>query len=289
MGGFFSSLLESEFMAVLCYRIESFKVGQSRPVAVTIDTYTATPAKARPDRLLRLISRSVTVLSPGMYECAGTVHGEVEEMLTAHLAPTVTVAELADLAVCLDWYQIPPIAGHGDWSRTKIGQLVHDAKYDAKYKARSAARAELAVRCAKFVLAHPVMRRADLVLAMPGSGLGSAHVEAVPQWLADAVTRALRIPQDGSLRRVHLAEHPQKDLRTLGDKADLNQEGTMAASGVRDRRVLLLDDTMAHGSSVREACRALTAAGASLVYSLTMAKDASGRRGYDFDLSPDNR
>ena len=278
-------------MSVLCYRIGEFKVGRTHPVSVTVHTYTAPPSVARPDTLLRLISRSVTALSetnPGMYRCAGTTQAEAGQLLAAHLAPTVTIAGLADLAVCLDWYRIPPSEGREGWTDSEIGRLVRAAKYGVG-RPQAEARETLAARCIEFVSAHPVMRRADLVLAMPGSGVGPAPVGAIAQLLADALGRALGMAQDASLLRFRRAERPQKELRRAGAQADGNQAGTMRASDVDGRTVLLLDDTMAHGSSVREACRALGAAGASRVYSLTMAKDASGRRGYDFDLAPDHR
>ena len=47
--------------------------------------------------------------------------------------------------------------------------------------------------------------------------------------------------------------------------------------------IVIVDDLMEHGSTVREACRALQVAGAQQVASLTLAKNRTGTREYAFD------
>lgn len=75
--------------------------------------------------------------------------------------------------------------------------------------------------------------------------------------------------------------HPQRLLYTAGSALDQrglgraerarNVEGTMRARGVDGRRVLIVDDVVTTGATLREAERALTAAGATVVGAATVA------------------
>ena len=52
---------------------------------------------------------------------------------------------------------------------------------------------------------------------------------------------------------------------------------------VAGKRVIVVDDLMRHGSSLKEANRVLSAAGASGVVSIALVKNYKGTNGYEFD------
>ena len=75
----------------------------------------------------------------------------------------------------------------------------------------------------------------------------------------------------------------QKNL-TESDDPDVNQRGTMSASVTGDPSlVVVVDDLMRHGSTIREASRALREAGVLQTASVTLVKNRTGTRGYKFD------
>lgn len=282
-------------MAVLCYRVKTFRIRTiAAALLVDIETYTASPIETDIRRLLGMVCQSVDVANASLlsltatYRCVGASATEVSNLLSAHLSPVVTASDVADIGVCLDWWNVPPHQNTAEWTTTEVGNLVRTAKYRSGAVQADALR-DLADRSVTYVLRHPVLRTSDLVLAMPGSSLGAAQPGTIAAAVASKISQDCHPTLSDSLRRVRLADVAQKHLRTSGNQADANQVGTMESQTVEGKSVLLVDDTMAQGSSAREACRALRAAGASRVYSLTMAKDASGRRGYDFDLAPDHR
>ncbi len=74
---------------------------------------------------------------------------------------------------------------------------------------------------------------------------------------------------------------PQKNIDAA--RAETNQKNTMRASTSGERGlIVLVDDLMGQGDTVREASRALREAGAVRVGAVVLAKDVTGTRKYKF-------
>jgi len=254
-------------------------------VTLSINTYSMAAPQTNILDLLRQVAPSAALVGPNrnlfetayLYRVAPNELPAAVALLQSHVSPVVSVmlAE-CELALCLDFYQHPD-EEQGGWSKTAVGALVHATKYGGQGRL---AGPQLAEQVINFVKAHPVLSKVDAVAAVPSSqSIGAAErglAYGVAKYLADALGVSLV-----ALSRSARTEHPQKNVRD-GDP-EANQAGTMEASlQVAQRRVLIIDDLMRHGSTVREAARALRAAGADRVYSLTLAKEHTGTRGYRF-------
>ena len=195
-----------------------------------------------------------------LYRIPSQERGDALTLLESHRAPVVTAIDTdCDLSVCLDFYQHPPGDDpDGEWEPTALGDLVYAAKYRPGGRDAKAAVPECGRRVVSYVDSHPVLRQLSGVAAVPGSGSG------VPSRLltltARAVSEAFGVPVV-ELRRNRTVE-PQKNLAG-GDDPDANQQGTMSAAITGNPSlVVVIDDLMRHGSTVREASRALREAGA---------------------------
>jgi predicted amidophosphoribosyltransferase len=267
-------------MPVACYQISEFEQAEG---VLTVSTYSLAAFQANIEDLLRLVAPTVRYLGPSgdffdpgyRYEVAPGELPRAMALLQSHLAPTVTAMLDCSVAVCLDFYAHPNEAGQ--WVRTEVGRLVHSAKYGGNLRQAGPL---LAARVTEYVRLHPIMSQAVAVAAMPSSqSLGVAD-RGLPAGLATWVSRELGIPV-APLARTSVTPHAQKNL-PAGQDADANQAHSMGAVLDASGLVLVLDDLMEDGSTVREATRALGAAGAMGVASLTLAKDRKGTRRYQF-------
>jgi predicted amidophosphoribosyltransferase len=75
--------------------------------------------------------------------------------------------------------------------------------------------------------------------------------------------------------------HAQKNLPDDVDPVE-NQAGTMSAIVPAGGLILVIDDLMRHASTIEEAARALVDGGASSVASLSLVKERTGTRRYQF-------
>ena len=209
----------------------------------------------------------------------GAKREDVETLLRVQSSPCFVAETSCDLSLCLDLYRSPPNAGQEGWVPTAAGKLVSDAKYG-----RSAKAAEKLVRmAADFVSRHPILKQSLVVAAVPSTDrLGTAPKGQLPARLAAGIAERCGMDMV-SLERAKPRAKKQKDLGKEDDP-DQHQQCTMAcdARGA-DRTVLIVDDLMGHGSSVKEAARALRAAGFGRVFSLVMVKKAEGTQGYSFN------
>lgn len=276
-------------MPVECYRVVGFQ--QLSDDRIEVETYSLGPDNTNIKELLRLAAPStrressmglpmdVTDLEgshSARYEVAPDEMADALALLGSHREPVVTaIGTGCDVSVCLDFYRHPAVdAPDESWEYTVIGDTV----YEAKYRWRNEAQKECRHLAVSYVERHPVLQRLTGVAAVPGSaGVTSRLLKLVSR----AVSAKFDVPPV-DLRRTHKTR-PQKNLKK-DDDHDGNQRGTMEATITGNPGlIVIVDDLMAHGSTVREADRALRAAGAQQIASLTLAKDRTGTRGYVFD------
>lgn len=275
-------------MPVVCYQIAEFEQEQDQPV-LAVNTYSLSAPDTNLEKLLRLVAPSVKALGPTSsifdpayrYELAAEELPAAVALLRSHEAPSVTAITRCALSVCLDFYQHPDTVDGPDgsvtWKKTDVGSQVHASKYRGRARQIGPA---LAARVADFVLKHPLLSSAVGVAPIPSSKtLGPAKKGLVPG-IAEWVSRELEIPVV-RLERVSLPDYSQKNL-PKGADPDANQANSMQAHLDRAGLVLVLDDLMRDASTVNEAARALTEAGAGTVTSLTLVKERTGTRGYRF-------
>ena len=146
------------------------------------------------------------------------------------------------------------------------------ALYKAKYRNDPQAIRALSSELADFAQRHPRLRSCATVAAPP---ISQANANLPLGW-AQAVAETLR------------AETLAVDWKTPPGGAQKNNEGTvrgnMIAPGPIQGDVLVIDDALGYGETLKEAGRALKQAGASKVYALCVAKDMR-RTAYNSDGS----
>ena len=193
-------------------------------------------------------------------------------LLESHRAPVVTALDTGcEISVCLGFHQdVQNDLPSNEWARTEVGELVRKAKYDRN----EAAVSECCRRVVGYVARHPVLCRLTGVAAMPGSS-------RLPARMARAIQDEFDVPLVG-LQRIKQVK--QAKNMELSDNPDANQRDSMLATPPSDPSlIVVVDDLMGQGSTVREASRALRAAGALQVCSVMLSKNIKGTREYPFD------
>lgn len=154
--------------------------------------------------------------------------------------------------------------------RTEWGDLLSRAKYQNDREAAAQLSRQLE-RCV-VALPLPTLSAASAIVAAPKSDANTPDL--VGKWAED-------IASNLGLRRLasykSRATDPQKNLSAGESETDLTRRiaNSVGVSGVMARdQVLILDDTIRSGGTLREIGRALRAAGAAAVCGLTVAKDA---------------
>ena len=159
--------------------------------------------------------------------------------------------------------------------RTEWGDLLSRAKYQNDRDAAAQLGSQLE-RCI-VALPRPTLSAANAIVAAPKSDAGTPDL--VGEW-ADAIASSL------GLRRLVgykiRATDPQKNLSEGESEIDLTRRiaNSVGVSEVTARdKVLILDDTISSGGTLREIGRALRVAGAAVVCALTVAKNARFTQG----------
>ncbi|MFT4214528.1 MAG: phosphoribosyltransferase family protein [Microbacterium sp.] len=124
--------------------------------------------------------------------------------------------------------------------------------------------------------------RAAVADAAAAAPFGSASVAVVPVPSSRSALRR-RGYDPAALIAVRAGLHPVRALRVAGiaDQRGLGREerarnvaGSMSAGGVAGRCVIVVDDVVTTGATLREAARALRAAGATVLAAATVAATA---------------
>lgn len=145
---------------------------------------------------------------------------------------------------------------------TIVGKL-EDA---AKHHGDDAAATELARLLAGAIDAHPGLRRADIIMAIPGNPAKGSHL---PDLLVRDVRKILGRDETLALTKT-AATRPIKDLPLKEKAAAL--VGAFAVPEVQGRSILLIDDVLQSGTTMHTVARALKDAGARRVMALACVK-----------------
>lgn len=167
-----------------------------------------------------------------------------------------------------DWH----LRSGSDLSACAYGGPVAEALQRLKY------RGQLELAPALVALLVPVARELPTVDCVTAVPMWPARLRArgfnQSALLAQGVARALRVPYRPKVLRRIRETAPQvgadRELRTQ------QLTGAFAAAQVQGQRVLVVDDVRTTGATLREARRALEAAGASAVCTLVVAETPDG-------------
>lgn len=272
-------------MPVDCYQVVEYAPDSDGRVRVK--TYALAPQNTNLYGLLQMVAPTVRLASrtlgdlPGNHQLSYLVPERQKDavlaLLDRHRDPVVTAIDAhCEVSVCLSFHHhvLDGVAPQ-DWERTEIGQLVWQAKYHDNQSAVS----DCSERVVSYIRDHPILRGLTAVAAMPGSRVGASS--RVPARVARDVSDVLGIPVVPLWRSAKTTA--QKTLPAESDP-ETNQRGTMRASLDHDPDlVVVVDDLMGHGSSIREASRALRAAGAVSVGSVALVKNIRGTLKYKFN------
>ena len=209
-----------------------------------------------------------------------TRSGHLQELIGVEAAPLPTTIELLealrgvltlpcpsaiDFAIALDWTKIPQEGmDPRSWPNSDVYDLVYRGKYRYRSPAHAAQQAEagraLARRLTDFMQLHPLLRRADIIVAAPGH---DAQVASFGARLAATVAR------DRSLRSVACRSVTQ--FRTPAKDLDPSQRAGMIANqfvcddDLTGLDAVLVDDVYHSGTTAAEAARAIRVAGVATV------------------------
>jgi hypothetical protein len=149
-----------------------------------------------------------------------------------------------------------------EWSRSGVGSLTYRLKYEGDVSVVS----ELVAQTLELGRLHPELFQVDTILPVPPSN--PRPMDPV-QVFCTALAQSLNCPVLNNLSKTRRTE-PQKGLKTLAQKRD-NVRGAFAlSSGLKGKRVLLIDDLFDSGATLEEITRLLTLHRASRINVLTL-------------------
>lgn len=213
--------------------------------------------------------------------------GRVHEMVGVGAAPLpITIALLdalrgvltlpcspaVDFAIALDWTKTPQDgidARH--WPNTDVYDLVYQGKYRYRSPVFKEEQAEagraVARRLSDFMQLHPLLRRADVVVAPPGH---DSQVTSFGARLAATVARD-RSLSIVACRSITGFRTPAKDLDPGQRAAAITHQFT-CSQDLSGLNAVIVDDLYSSGTTAGEAARAIRVAGASTVAVLAPAR-----------------
>ena len=183
---------------------------------------------------------------------------------------------MIDLSPVVDeCYALGPytIFSDGEPRNGKYGRLVYQAKYSGNPGTSEAVGKELR----NFVVKHPILKHADAIAAPPKLDRNQNNL---PQNWARTLSNALGVPTL-ELRKTR-STGEQKNLPDGMDEIDSVERmanSMVVESQIANADVLVIDDTLRYGGTLKEMGRALRESGARRVYGLCVAKDARGTKG----------
>ncbi len=175
-----------------------------------------------------------------------------------------------DLSQC---YSLGPYSVVGEDGRVNVRSPWGDLIYRAKYRSDPDANRQILSRIEEFIEGHLAIRTINSIIAPPKSDSNTPDLAG--SW-ANQIAGRLGARRLNALK-VREGIGPQKNLLMSLSEEDL--VGRLANSvtireAVADARVLILDDTIGSGGTLKEMARALRDGGARQIYGLTVAKDA---------------
>ncbi len=160
-----------------------------------------------------------------------------------------------------------------NWLHGSYGMAVRRAKYHMDLDAELWMQAELI----QFARRHPVLRNVDAVAATPRRDESEVKLG---ERLASTVATGLGV--DLVRPRMVRPTEEQKGPPESASETEMIERirGSMIVDDtLANKRVLIVDDVLGSGGTMREIGRTLRAAGASSVLGLSVAKDAKFTRG----------
>ena len=159
----------------------------------------------------------------------------------------------------------------------RLSSVKGELLYQAKYRNNSTAASQLGSMLGEFIVTHPTLRNVEAVASPPKSDPNTPNLARL--W-CDSTAAMLGI-NTINVRKVRHTS-PQKNVNE--DDTEEDAVAGLAGSMVVDRvapatRVLIVDDTIGLGATLREVGRAMREAGASHVYALAVTKNAKGTGG----------
>lgn len=182
---------------------------------------------------------------------------------------SVRVRQL-DVALVLDWYQIPPDENNPEWRKTKpIGELRYRAKYYGRYTPRlmHQAREELAEHMGDLITRHPLYARADYLLAAPGH---DRQTVSCSEDLTDLLSQATGVSAVRTDTTYSVREQAKGE-----DSVDLTGS-FFFDQDLSEASVIVVDDCIKSGRTMTEMGRAARAAGAAQVLGLAPVRTMRG-------------
>jgi hypothetical protein len=188
------------------------------------------------------------------------------------LAEVITLPTMPNIAgaIALDWYKDPSDdTGSYEWPNSEVGQLVNLGKYRFGSHPNLRARYghELAGHLYRAVERHPGFRGVDVVVNVPGHD--SVQISFGGQ-LTATVAKNIQKPFV-KLQAKDRYRHSAKSVPPE-QRAEVIRGQFFATQSLVGMTVLVVDDVLHTGESMRDAARAALEAGASLVYGVCAAR-----------------
>jgi len=156
--------------------------------------------------------------------------------------------------------------------KTELGQMVTAYKYNGQKELAQ----PLTKKLIDFIYEHPKYKNVHLMLAIPPTRIDRVYQPV--DVLAREVSKNLNIPYVPELLVRTRQTEQQKGMKNLEQKRS-NIAGAFRVERpeeLRNRQVLLLDDLVNSGETLKEATRTLKQSGTSTVYVLTLTKTMTG-------------
>lgn len=165
-----------------------------------------------------------------------------------------------DIALALDWYK-EPVDGvpSSSWPNTEIGELIYRGKY--RYKTDGDRQTEvgrlLMQKMSAVIREHPVLRKADVVLDVPGH---DTQRVSFGSRMAATVARDFQMPKI----RVKSRDKFRAEAKSLDlpERAKVLTGQFSITNNLENQTALIVDDVFHSGASMGETARAARDAGA---------------------------
>ena len=205
----------------------------------------------------------------GYVRVAYTLSGVSDKVALQDFLSLLRHRIIIDLPKLDECYALGPysLVSEGQWENAKFGELVRKAKHDMNIGAKAA----LTDEAIRFVRSHPMLRSVAAVTSPPRS---ESTRHNIPGEIAQALAEALGVPLVEIRKDVPTEPQKNRDKDEGEEAMAAHVSKTMCVDGSIKGAVLVIDDALRSGGTMKEAARALRAASAEGVYGLCAAKNA---------------